>query len=488
MASDPLQRLDSFPYRHRLRDVMTRPAIVVPADLSLTWATQKMEEARSSALLIAGSDDDRPLGIITERDVLSAIARHGAGALDRPIRDFMSSPVETLPEDAMVYQVIGRMERLRLRHIAAVDEHGQIAGIVTVRGLLEQRVTKALALGDGIAVAPDAAALRALRDTLPRLARDLLGEGLDAFTIAGVLSDVLRATTGRAAELAERALAEEGLGPPPASYSVLVLGSAGRGETLLAPDQDHALIHAGGAEHDRWFQRLGDRLSRILAEAGVPFCKGGVMSSESLWRHNVTGWREQVGRWVGSARPEHLLSVDVFFDFQPVHGERWLGRCLRAAALERCAVALPFLKMLSLELESYSPPLGPFGGFHRPSGSVEVGLGRIELKLSGLFPVVAGARVMALRHRIGETSTPSRLESLAQAGRLVAADRDQLTAGHELVLRLILGQQIADLEAGRPAGSWVDVKALDRGTRDELRHALRRFGTVPAMVRDSLAA
>ena len=61
-----------------------------------------------------------------------------------------------------------------------------------------------------------------------------------------MISRELRALTARACELAEAEMAEAGLGEAPAPYALLVLGSGGRGESLLAMDQDNALIYADG--------------------------------------------------------------------------------------------------------------------------------------------------------------------------------------------------------------------------------------------------
>ena len=68
-------------------------------------------------------------------------------------------------------------------------------------------------------------------------------------------------------------MAEAGQGAPPCPYAFVVLGSAGRGESLLAMDQDNAIVFAEGepdGAEDRWFARLGTHVAEILHEAGVP--------------------------------------------------------------------------------------------------------------------------------------------------------------------------------------------------------------------------
>ena len=91
---------------------------------------------------------------------------------------------------------------------------------------------------------------------LPQCRGRLCAKGLSGREIAAVISrelgahDAPRRGAGRAAD--ERA----GHGAPPCPYAFAVLGSAGRGESLLAMDQDNALVFAEGepdGPEDRWF-------------------------------------------------------------------------------------------------------------------------------------------------------------------------------------------------------------------------------------------
>ena len=77
--------------------------------------------------------------------------------------------------------------------------------------------------------------------------------------------------TSRACEFAEAELEASNGAHPPARYAMLVLGSEGRGESLLAMDQDNAIIFeegAPGSEVDKYFERLGRGVADILDEAG----------------------------------------------------------------------------------------------------------------------------------------------------------------------------------------------------------------------------
>ena len=219
-----IERIDAFAYRHRVSEVMTAPVVTAAPDTPLDAAIRLMRERRISAL-IALDEQARPSGILTERDVLSAIGREGAAALTRPIGDLMSRPVVAVPPDAFLHAALARMERHGVRHLAVTEAAaGRLVGILSAGALLKPRAAAALALGDDIAAAADVGALAAAHRRLPQLARGLLAEGMGAGEIAQVISDALGDMTGRAAALAAAAMEADGRGPAPAPWAFLVPG------------------------------------------------------------------------------------------------------------------------------------------------------------------------------------------------------------------------------------------------------------------------
>ena len=86
--------------------------------------------------------------------------------------------------------------------IVVADDDGRPAGVVTARALLRQRAGTALALGDEVSVADDAADLGQVRAGLAGLARGLLDEQVSPNDVAAVISDVMRGLTARATALA----------------------------------------------------------------------------------------------------------------------------------------------------------------------------------------------------------------------------------------------------------------------------------------------
>jgi DNA polymerase-3 subunit epsilon/CBS domain-containing protein len=128
-----------------------------------------------------------------------------------------------------------------------------------------------------------------------------------------------------------------GYGEPPCGYALCMLGSAGRGESLLAMDQDNAIVFAEGASGsaaDQWFARLGGIVADILHEVGVPYCKGGVMARNRAWRGSRATWSARIADWITRSNPADLLSVDIFFDLVGVHGNAGLANELWRSAFD----------------------------------------------------------------------------------------------------------------------------------------------------------
>jgi len=420
-------------------------------------------------------------GIVTERDVMRALARHGAKLLREPVGGIASYPLSTVPADAYAFLAIARMNRLRIRHLGVTDEAGRVAGALSARDLLRLRAERPLALGDEIAEATELGGLAGAWAKLPDVAAALFAERLSGMDIAALISHQVRALMQRAIVLAEQRMHKDGHGGPPCSYAFTVLGSAGRGESLLAMDQDNALVFAEGAEGtdaDRWFEALAGHVADTLDAVGIPYCKGGVMAKNARWRGSLSAWNQRVREWIEKSRPQDLLSVDIFFDMRFVHGDASLADRVWRAGFDAARGQFAFAKLLVETAGWTEAGLGMFGGF-RTVGD------RIDLKKTGLFGLVTTARALAICHHVVERSTRARFAGIRTLGR-GGEDIDALLEAQQVFLNLLVAQQIRDISNGIPPSNAVEIKGLNRLERERLRSALSSVGHLEAMTRDLL--
>jgi signal-transduction protein with cAMP-binding, CBS, and nucleotidyltransferase domain len=115
------------------------------------------------------------------------------------------------------------------------------------------------------------------------------------------------------------------------------MGSAGRGESLLHPDQDNGFILADHGDDeresiDRFFVELAARFTSRLAQAGFSLCAGNVMATNPLWRKALAQWQSQVTGWVHSRGNQEIMFTDIFFDFRAIYGAARRARYRRLMA------------------------------------------------------------------------------------------------------------------------------------------------------------
>lgn len=111
-------------------------------DTPLTEVLALLAEHNVGALVVLTSaDPDEPqvAGIISERDVVRALAENGASVLGRQTRDLMTTSVTTCELKATVDEVMRLMTERRTRHIPVVDGR-QLVGIVSIGDVVKTRI------------------------------------------------------------------------------------------------------------------------------------------------------------------------------------------------------------------------------------------------------------------------------------------------------------------------------------------------------------
>lgn len=108
--------------------VMICSPLRLPHDTALADAAQGMAGCPHGTLLV--TQDDRPIGILTERDMVHLI-REGRIAGSSRIDEVMSQPVKTVEEDATLQFAAQCMEQDGVRRLAVVDANGRLRGLVT---------------------------------------------------------------------------------------------------------------------------------------------------------------------------------------------------------------------------------------------------------------------------------------------------------------------------------------------------------------------
>jgi len=115
-----------------------RNVVSIEAGSSLGEAARLLSDRRIGALIVV--DGKQPVsGILSERDIVRAVATHGAQALNEPVSRFMTGQVVTCTGRTSINDLMELMTQQKFRHVPVV-EGGQLAGIVSIGDVVKQRV------------------------------------------------------------------------------------------------------------------------------------------------------------------------------------------------------------------------------------------------------------------------------------------------------------------------------------------------------------
>jgi len=115
-----------------------REIVTIEPSASLADAAKLLAEKRIGAVLILGADR-RLVGIISERDIVQALAMRGAAALAEPVSQTMTRKVETCNESETIGSIMERMTKGKFRHVPVLEQ-GRLAGIVSIGDVVKHRL------------------------------------------------------------------------------------------------------------------------------------------------------------------------------------------------------------------------------------------------------------------------------------------------------------------------------------------------------------
>jgi CBS domain-containing protein len=105
---------------------------------TLQEAAALLAEKGIGAVIVVGGDGE-VLGILSERDIVRAVGRHGVGVLSEAISKFMTSKVITARMDEPIDQVMEQMTAGRFRHLPVLH-NGKLAGVVSIGDVVKHRL------------------------------------------------------------------------------------------------------------------------------------------------------------------------------------------------------------------------------------------------------------------------------------------------------------------------------------------------------------
>ena len=110
----------------------------VSSGTTVAQAAQHLSTRRIGSVLVMDGTNTIA-GIVSERDIVRAMARHGGDALDLEVRQVMTRDVVTCHPDDPIERVMGLMTAGRFRHLP-VEDRGELIGLISIGDVVKARL------------------------------------------------------------------------------------------------------------------------------------------------------------------------------------------------------------------------------------------------------------------------------------------------------------------------------------------------------------
>ena len=443
----------------RVDESCMRLAVLVESTDSIRSVVQTLRASQSDCALARRNGE---YGILTRTNLLEALAVSGH-SLDDTVDDVATWNLITIDEGEFLFEALIRMTRYGIERLVVMEGDTPV-GLVEMTDILGFLSSHSHVIALRVEAAKDFASLTDASAGIVELARSLFAQRVSVRFIMDLLAELHRRIMARNYGLL---VAEE----VHANTCLLVLGSEGRGEQVMRTDQSNALVIAPDLS---WPDRQAqlEEFTHRTQKLGYPPSPREMVVSNPDWSMTTEQWQERLQIWAQADTEAAILGISAFLDATPVSGPSSLFESLDRL-LEKSLARTPefWRRFVRPALEPGPPP--PFFESGTRGGR------DIDVKRFGLFPIVHGARTLAMENGLSASNTFRRLEGLKQSGALEDNMADDLIEAFQVLNQLRLAQQLQRLEekeATRVSGEVANVVhtgILSSGDVALLREAFR---------------
>lgn len=453
-----------------LRTLLRHAPVTLTPDTSIQSAAQLMREKGVSSVMLVHQGS--LLGVITDRDLRNRVIAMGLD-IQRPVSDIATPNPFTIDQRSTAFEALLLMTRHNIHHVPVLDG-STLMGMIAVTDLTGRNSTSAVYLASDIFKQSSVEGLAKLSASVKPMQESLAAANASAYSTGHIVTSITDALTTRLIQLAE-----ERFGPAPLDYVWVAAGSQARCEQTAKSDQDNCMILDDAfdeAQHGDYFRNFSRFVCDGLDACGFIHCPGEMMAMTDTWRQPKRRWTQYFQQWVDTPDPKALMLTCVFFDLRAIHGKTELLESLRQEVLQRTRGNSLFLSHMVGNALKHRPPLGLFGQLSLIRGGDHART--IDLKHTGIVPIVDLARVYALAGGLAAVNTHDRLEQAAQSGEVSEQSAHDLRDALEFLGMLRIDHQTRQSQQGQSPDNFLFPGEISNFERSQLKDA---FGVVQTL-------
>lgn len=463
-----------------VRSVMTAPFVSCSQDTTLFEALEQMRRRKIGGLGVLDNQGNLK-GITTHRLIAESVLLEKAHP-DQTLGDTGTEEIHTIGPEEQLWMAEKMQNEYRVKYLAVVENDVPVGMLSQTDIIKSLRIQSQRNLLTGIAAKAESInKLKELFEQLDEVARGALEYNRRAATAIRILSETHLTINRRCVELTLKEMKDEDKGGPPARFAVVIMGSGGRKEMMLEPDQDNGLIiddDPRSEEEDvqKWFIRFGEKFNHNLDKIGYPLCTGNIMVVNPVFRKSISAWKKQISYMAEFPTEKAARWSNVTFDFDTLYGDDNLTVELRKhlhAELKKKP------RLLSMMVEDDAEGRPPIGFFNRliTSDRKET-RGKIDVKRNGLRIIADAARIYGLSRGISANNTHDRINALVRLEVLDGDFADSILSAYDELIDMVLDHQLDQQSRGKAPDKLIDPEKITPHQREVLRDsmlAIKRF-------------
>lgn len=437
----------------KVSDMYLHKACIVEKSETIYDSLKKMKSLKAKVIIIK----DEQYKIITDSDFIDKVLLAKVDT-NAPIGSITAKTLISIDINDFLFNALLLMTHHSVKRVVVMKD-GEIAGVLEQMDMLSYFANHSHLVVVQIDQASSVAELKNIQSDLRNLISILHSKGVKARYITKLVSTLNEKIYVKVFDLCvEESLKDK--------CALLVMGSEGRAEQALKTDQDNALIIEDGIDVSLFVEPMM-RLNAALLEIGYPKCSGNVMVSNEFWRRNIDDYKTLIDSWNGNYTEENLQSLSIFLDAKCVCGNSSLLEELQEYLQRVFSARDDVLAHMAKAVLSFETPLSLFSNFVLEKNHDN----KLDLKKGGIFALVHGVRILALKYDIKVTNTIERIKKLNNKGIINKEFATELIESFDTLSSIRLNGMLESLDVQE--SNYINPKKLEKNQRDLLKDSFK---------------
>jgi CBS domain-containing protein len=433
----------------RVDDTVIHESCVVDVGTKLIDAIQKSMEYKTSTIIVRNGLE---YGIITDSLLKMKVLLEGRD-LTIPVEDIAIFPLISVQNDDYLFDAFSLLIKNNIKRIGVKNSKGEMIGVLEQIDVLSHFANHTYVVDSKIKKAKTIEDLKEASNELINTIKTLNAKGVKVHHISNLIGQLNLKVYRKLYQLVVPKELQK-------DACFIVMGSEGRNEQIIKTDQDNALVVCDNVDVEQYRPYMNN-MTDILIDFGYPRCEGNIMVSNPFWCKTVSDYKKETAKWIEAPDMQNYMDLAIFFDSFAVAGNKELLINLKDDLFNKLHDKDVFMAYFARATLTFETP-SKIANFMTKTHN-------IDIKKTGVFPIVQGVRSLALRERIRETTTIKRIKLLVQKKVLDSELASELLEAFDVLNTIRLKAQLQKLQDAKTIDNSVDTHTLGKIERDLLK-------------------